>query len=61
MALVKLAVPCETVDGERRIPVSPDSIPRLRALGLDVCVQAGAGTGAGFPDARLEEAGAEIA
>ncbi|MHB1526559.1 MAG: Re/Si-specific NAD(P)(+) transhydrogenase subunit alpha [Candidatus Dormibacteria bacterium] len=58
---MKLAVPCETVDGERRIPVSPDSIPRLRALGLDVCVQAGAGTGAGFPDARLEEAGAEIA
>lgn len=61
MAGVKLAVPCETVEGERRIPVSPDSIPRLKGLGLEVCVQAGAGAGAGFVDASLVEAGAEVA
>jgi len=61
IAGVKLAVPCETVEGERRIPVSPDSIARLKRLGLDVCLQAGAGAGAGFSDAALEEVGAEVA
>jgi NAD(P) transhydrogenase subunit alpha len=61
MARVKLSVPRETVEGERRIPVSPDSIPRLTALGLEICVEAGAGTEAGFSDDSLAEAGAEIA
>jgi NAD(P) transhydrogenase subunit alpha len=61
MVSVRLAVPCETVEGERRIPVSPDSIARLKGLGLEVCVQAGAGAEAGFSDAALEEAGAEVA
>ena len=58
---MKVAVPSETAEGERRVPVSPDSIPRLRALGLDVCVQAGAGVEAGFTDASLKAAGAEVA
>ncbi|MFZ0996108.1 MAG: Re/Si-specific NAD(P)(+) transhydrogenase subunit alpha [Candidatus Dormiibacterota bacterium] len=58
---MKFAVPRETVEGEWRIPLSPDSIPRLKGLGLDVCVQTGAGKGAGFSDASLAEAGAEIA
>jgi NAD(P) transhydrogenase subunit alpha len=61
MASVKVAVPFETVEGERRIPVSPDSIARLKALGLEVCVQAGAGEEAGFSDAVLKELGVEIA
>ncbi len=61
MTGVKFAVPHETVEGEWRIPLSPDSIPRLKGLGLDVCVQTGAGKGAGFSDASLAEAGAEIA
>ncbi len=58
---MRVAAPSETVEGERRVAVSPDSIPRLKALGLEVCVQAGAGLAAGFPDASLKEAGAEIA
>lgn len=57
---MKFAVPLESADGERRIPVSPDSIPRLQALGLDVCVQSGAGEQAGFGDEVLREAGAEM-
>lgn len=60
MAGVKFAVPRETVEGEQRIPLSPDSIPRLKGLGLEVWAQAGAGRGAGFGDASLAEAGAEI-
>ncbi len=58
---VRLSVPRETVEGEHRIPVSPDSIPRLRALGLEICVQSGSGSAAGFTDAALLEAGAELA
>ena len=58
---VKLSVPRETVDGELRTPISPDSVPRLKALGLEVWVQAGAGDGAGFSDADLRAAGAELA
>ena len=61
MPSVKLSVPSETVDGELRTPISPDSIPRLMALGLEVWVQSGAGDGAGFSDAALQAAGAEVA
>lgn len=57
---MKLAVPCETVEGERRIAVSPDSIPRLKAFGLEVCVQTGAGAEANYLDAALEAAGATM-
>ncbi|MHB1500208.1 MAG: Re/Si-specific NAD(P)(+) transhydrogenase subunit alpha [Candidatus Dormibacteria bacterium] len=58
---MRLSVPRETVEGEHRIPISPDSVPRLRALGLEVCVQSGSGSAAGFTDAALLEAGAELA
>ncbi|MGA8206572.1 MAG: Re/Si-specific NAD(P)(+) transhydrogenase subunit alpha [Candidatus Dormiibacterota bacterium] len=58
---MKFAVPRETVEGEQRIPLSPDSIPRLKTLGLEVCVQSGAGKEAGFADASLAEAGADVA
>ncbi len=51
----------EGADGEQRIPVSPDSIPRLKALGIDVWVQSGAGQAAGFSDEQLRAAGAEVA
>lgn len=61
MGAVKLAVPSESAEGERRIPVSPDTVPRLVALGHEVTVQAGAGQAAGFSDQALEEAGAVIA
>jgi len=57
---VRVAVPSETVDGERRVAVSPDSIPRLKSLGAEVCVQAGAGVEASFPDTSLKDAGAQI-
>lgn len=58
---VKLSVPRETVAGELRTAVSPDSVARLLALGLEVCVQSGAGEGPGFSDAELEGAGAKVA
>jgi len=58
---MKLAVLKETEETERRVPVSPDSVQRLKALGMDVVVQSGAGVEAGYLDELLEAAGAEIA
>ena len=50
----------ETAPGERRVALAPDSIGRLKAAGLDVLVEAGAGTGARFADDAYVEAGASI-
>jgi len=50
----------ETAPGERRVALAPDSIGRLKAAGLDVLVEAGAGTGACFTDDAYLEAGASI-
>ena len=54
------AVLKETVDGERRVAVIPAALPVLAKLGLEVVVEAGAGTAAGFPDAVYAEKGARI-
>jgi NAD(P) transhydrogenase subunit alpha len=50
----------ETAPGERRVALAPDSIGRLKAAGLDVLVEAGAGRGACFTDDAYIEAGASI-
>jgi NAD(P) transhydrogenase subunit alpha len=55
---MRLGVPKETVPGERRVAVVPDTVGRLE--GIDVVVEAGAGDAASFPDAAFLEAGATI-
>jgi len=57
---VKLAVPTETLAGEHRVAVVPDVVARLAPTGVDVTVQAGAGSGAYFADAAYEAKGASI-
>jgi len=47
-------------DGERRVAATPETVRKLRALGADVSVQAGAGVAAGFADAAYAEAGAQV-
>ena len=51
----------ETFPGERRVAIIPDAARRLAKLGLDLLVERGAGTEAGFSDAAYEEAGARLA
>jgi len=51
----------ESNDGERRVAGTPDSAKKLKALGFDVLVEAGAGFAAGFDDASYATAGATIA
>jgi H+-translocating NAD(P) transhydrogenase subunit alpha len=53
-----LGVPKETVLGERRVSVVPDSLPKL--TGLSVVVEKGAGEAAGFSDSSYTEKGATI-
>src|SRR5471030_1033177 len=50
----------ETAPGERRVALAPGSIARLKAAGLDVLVEAGAGTGACFTDDAYAQGGASV-
>lgn len=36
--------------GERRVAITPSSLPKLRQMGFSVLMEAGAGSDAGFPD-----------
>ena len=46
--------------GERRVAATPETVQQLRALGLDVAVESGAGAEAGYGDAAFAAAGASI-
>jgi H+-translocating NAD(P) transhydrogenase subunit alpha len=58
---VKVGVPKETVDGERRVALVPEVARHLTGMGLEVIVEPGAGQAALIPDAAYEEAGATMA
>src|SRR6185295_9959600 len=58
---MKLAVLKERRDGETRVAATPESVKKLKALGLDIAVETGAGTGARMADADYVTAGASIA
>ncbi|MCP3696258.1 MAG: NAD(P)(+) transhydrogenase (Re/Si-specific) subunit alpha, partial [Planctomycetaceae bacterium] len=57
---MKVAVLKETFPGERRVSLVPANIKRLIKAGLDVLVETGAGTSAGFSDAQYVEEGAQV-
>lgn len=56
-----VAVPRESEPGERRVATVPDALPRLRASGIEVSIEAGAGAGALFDDDSYTAAGARLA
>src|SRR5689334_18371740 len=58
--MVTIAVTAER-DGEPRVAVSPETVKKLTALGLEVKVEAGAGAGSRFSDDLLAAQGAQIA
>jgi NAD(P) transhydrogenase subunit alpha len=58
---VRLAVPRETRPEERRVGLVPEVARRLVAGGWEVCIEAGAGAGAAFPDDLYRAAGCAIA
>jgi NAD(P) transhydrogenase subunit alpha len=57
---MRIGVPKETAAGEHRVALVPEVVSKLRAKGLDVAVQAGAGSGALLPDSAFTEAGARV-
>ncbi len=58
---MKIAIPRERRDGERRVAATPDTVKKLVGLGQTVVVETGAGLGASIPDSQFVEAGAQIA
>lgn len=45
---------------ENRVSATPNTVPKLIALGYDVVVEAGAGAASSFPDAAFAQAGATV-
>jgi len=58
---MRLAVPKETREGETRVAATPESVKKFKGLGLEIVVEAGAGSGAKISDADYTAAGAMIA
>jgi len=57
---VIVGVPKESFPGERRVALVPSVLPNLKKAGLEVVLEAGAGSEAGYPDATYAEKGAKI-
>ena len=57
---MRIGVPRESVAGERRVALVPESIGRLTKAGATVVVERGAGEAAGLLDAAYEAAGATL-
>jgi H+-translocating NAD(P) transhydrogenase subunit alpha len=57
---MKVGIPKETWPGETRVAVIPAAVPGLLKAGLEVAVEAGAGTAAGFTDDMYRAQGAML-
>ena len=57
---MKIGALAEIFPGENRVALTPDSAVQLAKLGHASCIQAGAGTKAGFTDAAYAAAGVEV-
>jgi len=55
---MKIGVPKEIHDGERRVATTPDVVAQLQKLGFSVAVESGAGALASFSDDAYRAAGA---
>ena len=54
---MRLAVPKETAEGERRVALVPEVVKKLSARGIEVVVQSGAGERRDDPRRRLHRGG----
>ena len=57
---MKIGVPKETMPGETRVGLVPETVGRLTKAGNTVVVERGAGVASAFPDDVYEKAGAQI-
>jgi NAD(P) transhydrogenase subunit alpha len=57
---MRVGIPRETTQGERRVALVPESVGKLAAVGFELVVETGAGGAASFPDSAYAEAGATL-
>jgi NAD(P) transhydrogenase subunit alpha len=57
---MRIAVPKEIKDGEKRVALVPDIISKLTKAGLEVVIESGAGVTAQASDEDFKKAGAEV-
>jgi NAD(P) transhydrogenase len=58
---LKIGVPKETYQNEKRVSLTPEGVQRLLKSGFaEVNVEKGAGVGSSFPDEKYEEVGAKM-
>ena len=57
----RIAIPKERRSNETRVAATPETVKKLKGLGVDVVVEKGAGASARFADKDYEAAGASIA
>ena len=55
-----IGIPCERIDGERRLALTPEAVDMLTDRGHRVLLETGAGLGINYSDNHYSEAGAEI-
>ncbi len=58
---MKIAIPRERRENEKRVAASPDTVKKFVGLGAEVIIETGAGSASSFSDADFEAAGATIA
>src|SRR5260221_13083500 len=57
---MRIAVPKETVPGERRVALVPESCTKLLKLGYEISIESGAGVAAGFGDPAYRDLGVAV-
>lgn len=58
---MKIAIPRERRENEKRVAASPDTVKKFVGLGAEVIIETGAGTLSSFQDQDYQDAGASIA
>jgi H+-translocating NAD(P) transhydrogenase subunit alpha len=57
---MRVGIPRETAEGERRVALVPETVGKLAASGFELVVEEGAGAAASFPDDAYADAGATV-
>ena len=57
---MRVGVPKESREGERRVALIPDVVGSLTGSDIEVAVESGAGESAGHPDSEYSDAGASV-
>ncbi len=55
-----ISIPKESLKGEKRVALTPESAGHIQKLGYDLRIESGAGKAAEFSDADYKEAGVEV-